>query len=61
VNTATEAAPIYAVVDRRTDSGKRRILAEFREPEAAKIYADTLRAVGDAAEIVLLSQIEHDD
>lgn len=49
-----DAAPLYAVVDRRAD-GRRRIVAEYRDPLDARTHADALRLAGDPAEVVLLS------
>ena len=54
-----QSVAAYAVCEKRQD-GRQRVLAEFRDPDVAKAYADTLRAVGDPAEILLLSDVEGD-
>ena len=51
-----EVPPLYAVTDWRTD-GRKRILATYVHPDAARAHADALRAAGDAAEVELVSAI----
>lgn len=54
--TRPDASPLYAVVDRRAD-GRPRVLAQYVDPEDARLHADVLRRVGDPAEVVLVSAI----
>ena len=51
--------PRFAVCDRRQD-GRQRVLAEFRDVNIAKAYADALRRVGNPAEVLLLSELERE-
>lgn len=61
MNTTTAEAdsvlPIYAVTDRRTDTGLTRIVAEFVDPQIATKAAELLRAVGAQAEVVLITDV----
>ncbi len=56
---ADAVPPLYAVTDRRRD-GKLRIVAEFRDPDAALAHAKLLRWAGTAAQVVLLSEVQPD-
>ena len=52
----TDAPPIYAVVDRRSD-GRLRIVGEFVDPDAAAFAADLLRGAGADVAVELVTAV----
>ncbi len=50
-------APIYAVVDRRTD-GTLRIVSTFVDPDVATKAADLLRRAGSDARVELIARVD---
>lgn len=57
---AAGALPLYALVDRRRD-GRPRIVAEYRDPQAAHDAARLLRWAGTPVRVVLVSAIRDND